>query len=48
MSFQVAGVPGIPASVAAVVFNLTVTQPQSLGFVTAYASGSNRPTEGPT
>ena len=46
VSFQVAGVPGIPASVAAVVFNLTVTQPQSLGFVTAYASGSNRPTEG--
>ncbi len=44
VSFQVAGVPGIPASVAAVVFNLTVTQPRSLGFVTAYASGSNRPT----
>ena len=43
VSFQVAGVNGIPASVAAVVFNLTVTQPKSLGFVTAYASGSARP-----
>ena len=43
VSFQVAGVNGIPASVAAVVFNLTVTQARSLGFVTAYASGSARP-----
>ncbi len=43
VSFQVAGVNGIPASVSAVVFNLTVTQPQRLGFVTAYASGTNRP-----
>jgi len=43
VSFQVAGVNGIPASVAAVVFNLTVTQPKSLGFVTAYASGAARP-----
>lgn len=43
VTFQVAGVNGIPASVAAVVFNLTVTQAQRLGFVTAYASGANRP-----
>ncbi|BCW72680.1 polysaccharide lyase [Arthrobacter sp. NicSoilB8] len=43
VSFQVAGVNGIPAKVAAVVFNLTVTQPRSIGFVTAYASGTARP-----
>ena len=43
VSFQVAGANGIPASVAAVVFNLTVTQAKSLGFVTAYASGATRP-----
>ncbi|MGY2746614.1 hypothetical protein [Arthrobacter sp. UYCu723] len=43
LSFQVAGVNGIPASVAAVVFNLTVTEPKSFGFVTAYASGTARP-----
>jgi len=43
VTFQVAGVNGIPASVAAVVFNLTVTQARSLGFVTAYASGATRP-----
>ncbi|WP_208748491.1 hypothetical protein, partial [Arthrobacter sp. PM3] len=43
VSFQVAGANGIPASVAAVVFNLTVTQPKSLGFITAYASGKARP-----
>ena len=43
VSFQVAGVNGIPASVAAVVFNLTVTQARSFGFVTAYASGATRP-----
>jgi len=43
VSFRVAGVNGIPASVAAVVFNLTVTEPRSFGFVTAYASGKSRP-----
>jgi hypothetical protein len=43
VSFQVAGVNGIPAKVSAVVFNLTVTQPRSLGFITAYASGAARP-----
>lgn len=43
VSFRVGGVNGIPAGVAAAVFNLTVTGPQSFGYVTAYASGSNRP-----
>ncbi|WP_427129311.1 hypothetical protein [Pseudarthrobacter sp. S9] len=43
VSFQVAGVNGIPASVASVVFNLTVTEARSFGFVTAYASGAGRP-----
>ncbi|MCU1531804.1 MAG: hypothetical protein JWO49_1375 [Arthrobacter sp.] len=43
VSFQVAGANGIPAGVSAAVFNLTVTAPQSFGFVTAYASGSARP-----
>jgi hypothetical protein len=43
VSFQVAGVRGIPAKVASVVFNLTVTSPRSAGFVSAYASGTGRP-----
>ncbi|CAI3803143.1 hypothetical protein [Pseudarthrobacter sp. MM222] len=43
VSFQVAGVGGIPAKVASVVFNLTVTSPRSAGFITAYASGTGRP-----
>ncbi|MDQ0819702.1 hypothetical protein QFZ79_001994 [Arthrobacter sp. V4I6] len=43
VSFQVAGVRGIPAKVASVVFNLTVTSPRSAGFITAYASGTGRP-----
>lgn len=43
VSFQVAGANGIPASVASVVFNLTVTEPRSFGFVTAYPSGTGRP-----
>jgi hypothetical protein len=43
LSFQVAGANGIPATVSAVVFNLTVTEPKSFGFATAYASGSPRP-----
>ncbi|MDI3193051.1 hypothetical protein QK290_01020 [Pseudarthrobacter sp. AL07] len=44
VSFQAAGVAGIPANVSAVVFNLTVTQPQSYGHIIAYASGTTRPT----
>ncbi|WP_458780078.1 hypothetical protein [Arthrobacter sp. D3-16] len=43
ISFRVAGRDGIPAAVSAVVFNLTVTEAQSYGFISAYASGSPRP-----
>ncbi|WP_216363113.1 hypothetical protein [Arthrobacter sp. Hiyo1] len=43
VSFQVAGVNGVPANVSAVVFNLTVAEAKSFGFVTAYASGTARP-----
>ncbi|WP_458781271.1 S8 family peptidase [Arthrobacter sp. D3-16] len=43
VSFQVAGQPGIPAQVSAVVFNMTVAEARSHGFVTAYASGTTRP-----
>lgn len=43
VSFQIAGTGNIPATVSAVVFNLTVTNPQSFGFITAYASGTTRP-----
>ncbi len=43
VSFQVGGVSGIPANVSAVVFNLTVTGPKSFGFVSAFASGTERP-----
>jgi alpha-tubulin suppressor-like RCC1 family protein len=44
VSFQVGGAGGIPAGVSAVVFNLTITAPQSYGLITAYASGTPRPT----
>jgi hypothetical protein len=43
VSFQVGGVNGIPAKVASVVFNLTVTSPQADGYITAYASGTDKP-----
>ncbi|UKA62659.1 RCC1 domain-containing protein [Arthrobacter sp. FW306-04-A] len=43
VSFQVGGVNGIPSDAAAVVFNLTVTGAKSAGFITAYASGTERP-----
>ncbi len=43
VSFQAAGVAGVPANVSAVVFNLTVTQPQSSGHIIAYASGTTVP-----
>ena len=43
VSFQVGGVAGIPANVSAVVFNLTVADAKSFGFITAYPSGTNRP-----
>lgn len=43
VSFRVAGQKGIPSNVSAVVFNLTVAEAQSFGFVTAYPSGTDRP-----
>lgn len=43
VSFQVAGVNGIPANVSSVVFNLTVTAGESFGYITAYPSGTARP-----
>ncbi len=43
VSFQVGGVSGIPRSVSAVTFNLTVTNPRSFGFVSAFPSGTTRP-----
>jgi hypothetical protein len=41
---QVAGRAGIPADASAVVLNITVTEAQEPGFVTAYPCGSERPT----
>jgi subtilisin family serine protease len=43
VSFQIAGVKGVPANVAAVTFNFTVADAQSYGFAAAYASGTTRP-----
>ena len=43
VSFQAGGVAGVPADAAAVVVNLTVTEPSSYGFVTAHASGTSTP-----
>lgn len=43
VSFQVGGANGIPADAAAVVMNLTVTEPTSNGFITAHPSGSPKP-----
>ncbi|MCA4132471.1 hypothetical protein [Arthrobacter sp. M4] len=43
VSFQVAGVNGVPANASAVVVNLTVTETKSYGFLTAFASGAVRP-----
>ncbi|OAE02318.1 hypothetical protein A6A22_13470 [Arthrobacter sp. OY3WO11] len=43
LTFKVAGVSAIPAGVSAVVFNLTVTQPQSFGHIRAYPSGTTAP-----
>ncbi len=42
-TFQVAGMHGLPASVSAVVLNLTVAEAQSFGFITAYPSGTDKP-----
>jgi hypothetical protein len=43
VSVKVRGVAGIPAGASAVVMNLTVTEPRSFGFLTAYASGTGKP-----
>jgi hypothetical protein len=39
----VAGRPGIPGDVSAVVLNVTVTEPDADGFVTVYPCGTQRP-----
>ena len=42
---NVAGLGGVPSTgVEAVVLNVTVTDPSSVGFLTAYPAGRNRPT----
>jgi len=43
LSFQVAGLSGIPADASAVIFNLTATQPTSYGHIRAYPSGGAVP-----
>ncbi|MCA4134329.1 LamG-like jellyroll fold domain-containing protein [Arthrobacter sp. M4] len=43
VSFQAAGMNGVPANASAVVVNLTVTEARAAGFLTAYASGSETP-----
>jgi hypothetical protein len=43
VSFQVAGGKGVPADASAIVVNLTVTEPTSFGFITAYATGRAKP-----
>ncbi|WP_170245516.1 HNH endonuclease family protein [Microbacterium saccharophilum] len=44
VALQVAGRSGVPAGVAAVVMNVTVTGPSRDGFVTVYPSGTAMPT----
>lgn len=43
VSFQVGGASGIPTKVSAVVFNLTVADTQSYGYVRAYPSATTPP-----
>ncbi len=43
VSFQAAGLEGIPADVSAVVLNVTVTEPQAAGHIRAYPAGSQQP-----
>jgi hypothetical protein len=40
---DVMDLPGVPATVTAVVLNVTVTQAQKAGYLTVYADGSGRP-----
>jgi hypothetical protein len=43
VTVHVRGVKGIPTTVAAVVVNLTVTESKSIGYLTAFSSGSSTP-----
>lgn len=43
ISFQAGGAGGVPADAKAIVMNLTVTEPSSFGYVTAYPAGSDKP-----
>ena len=43
VSFQAAGMNGVPENAAGVWVNLTVTEPTSFGFLSGYASRSARP-----
>ena len=43
VSFRVAGVRGVPTKVSAVVMNLSATSSTSHGAITAYASGTRKP-----
>lgn len=43
LELAVAGRAGIPANAASVVLNITVTEPQAAGFITAYPCGTTRP-----
>lgn len=44
VTLTVAGIDGIAPSTAAVVLNVTVTQPKGSGYITVFAHGSSRPT----
>lgn len=44
VALQVAGVGGLPANIGSVVLNVTVTDPQAAGYLTAYPAGTSRPT----
>ncbi len=43
ISIAIGGTNSIPITASATVCNVTVTEPKSFGFVTAYDSGSLRP-----
>ncbi|MCA4133051.1 carboxypeptidase-like regulatory domain-containing protein [Arthrobacter sp. M4] len=43
VSFQAAGLNGVPANAAGIWVNLTVTQSNSFGYLTGYASGAAKP-----
>ncbi|MER5639721.1 hypothetical protein ABT095_22525, partial [Kitasatospora sp. NPDC002227] len=44
LSLQIAGRGTIPTGIKAVALNITVTQPDAPGYLTAWADGTNRPT----